>query len=249
MPHAVLVENLAIQAEFGGHFARALGQAHGGQQIGRFVGQAAGEVLRFSQNAAAIQGRLRCAQNGKRIHVLLVLFRIGLVAIRFEIGQNGAFHCGGGEFVGSKRVIQGQRDAANFFALEQAERGAGHLAKLRGVEFIPLAAAGQHQTLGLETGGPMEDGYFTRLSGELAGVIQFLHLVRCSRRRITLESHQHQCIGFHVPQSVLLQGLSSFLSVTYLGSVAADGCAGFGFHLAFAFGLAFVVQFLALGHC
>ena len=63
LAHAILIQNLALQAEFRRHLPGALGQQGGGQDIGGFVGQIAAEVLRFRQDAPAVHRRLRPAQN------------------------------------------------------------------------------------------------------------------------------------------------------------------------------------------
>ncbi len=150
LAHAVLIQNLALQAEFGRHLLGALGQQGGGEDVGGFVGQIAAEVLRFRQDAPAIHGGLRTTQHREGIHLLFVLLRIGLIAIVFQIRQDRAFHGGGHEIVGAPGLIESQRDAMDALALQRADHRASEFAQLGRIELLALSAAGQHQAFGLQ---------------------------------------------------------------------------------------------------
>ena len=53
-----MIEDLAFEANFGGHGASAIGQHHRGQQIGRLIDQFAGEVLRVRREFFRAPARL-----------------------------------------------------------------------------------------------------------------------------------------------------------------------------------------------
>ena len=81
LAHAVLIQNLAFETVFIRHFRSAIGEHCGRENISGFVGQIAGKVLRFAQDAAPIEGGFRGAQDGERIDALFVFLRVGLIAV------------------------------------------------------------------------------------------------------------------------------------------------------------------------
>ena len=99
LAHAVLIQDFAFQTEVRRHLTRTFGQTSRCQQVGRLVGEIAGEVLRLRENPAAIHRRLRAAQHGKRRYLLLVFLRISLVTMRLHIAEQCSLHGRGGEIV------------------------------------------------------------------------------------------------------------------------------------------------------
>ena len=161
---------------------------------------AAGEVLRFGdgprvchgfRETRAIPGR----GDGKRLHGLLVVR--GLVAIRFELAQDGALHGGGGIFGSGQRAFERQRDPPYGFGFQVPDRRAHQLAKLGGIELLALARAGQEHSLGRQVCWIMQQCQVERLAADLSRVERS---GTEARFLLLLENRHDQGAGFNLFQ-------------------------------------------------
>ena len=164
LAHAVLIEDFAFEAAFRGHFAGAVGEDQRGQNVGGFIGEVAGEILRFGEDLAAEKSLIERGSVGGGDGVEGVeRFSLigGFVQIGLEISEDGAF--GDGFGVSS---IQPPGEALHAFLLQRADHGGDGFAQ---IEFIALPSPDDSDAFRGETGGLMEHGELVGLAGKFAG--------------------------------------------------------------------------------
>ena len=166
-------EHLALQALFLSHLARGSGHFQRGEEIGGLVRQRAREVLGFGEHLAAqyrgveIGGAVR-AHHGKRGQRRLVV--AGLVAIGFEVTEDGSLDGGRGEFGAGADSLEQHRRRQHLFLFQEADRGGHQLAHFGRVETVGLSGAGQQHARGGGAGWVVQQREFGRLASHFAGV-------------------------------------------------------------------------------
>ena len=166
------VQNFDAQANFLSH-GFGLGCQHArGEAVGRFVDQIAGEILRFGDDAAVVDGFLqilRAIETSKQDALyLLVFFLFGVVFVRFEVGNRQAFDDGldGGR---AAFPFAGEEDeflhAARF---QITQGGSGNFAQIAGGELVDFSGADDQQALRVHAFGKMDQHGLQRLAGDFS---------------------------------------------------------------------------------
>ena len=120
------------------------------------------EIGGFADDPAALHGGVETGERGRSdregIDRFLVVAR--LVAVRFEIAQNGAFHGGGGEVGGWRSSPSRSKcDLLDRFGFQEAQGRPGELRRISaGVELLGLARSGQQDPRGGHSGEGGEAG-------------------------------------------------------------------------------------------
>ena len=135
----------------------------------------------------------------ERFHGFLVV--VGLVAVRFELAQNGALHGRRGILAVRMTRIERQGDRLHRFRFQMPHRRAGHLAHLGRVELFQLPRSGQQHARGGHPRRTVQQRQFQGLSGHFAGV----HQISGAEARFlpAFEDQHNQCAGLN-----LFQGLA-----------------------------------------
>ena len=163
---------LALEPLLLRHLARGGSHFQRRQEVGGLVRQRAGEVLGLGQHLAARHrgvepGRAVRAHHGKRVQRLFVV--AGLVAIGFEVAEDGAFHGGRGEFGAGAVSFQQHGGRQHLLLFQEAHRRGHQLAQLGGIETFGLSAARQQHARGGGSGRVVQQREFARLAGHFAG--------------------------------------------------------------------------------
>src|ERR1022692_2506584 len=174
--HAVAVEHLVLQAELLGHAVGVLGEPHGGQPVGRLIRQFPREVLGFGDDASALDCgvKLRTAfshRHREALHRLHILF-IRLVAIRFEISQDGAFHRGSRIIGAGLSGVEPNRGLGDGLRFQVPYGGANSSAQLRRVELPGLPRPHGQHSLRAHTRHVVQQRHLERLAGDLTRIEQ-----------------------------------------------------------------------------
>ena len=173
--HPRLIEHFAIQVILGGHVARRFSHRGRGQLVGRFVGQLPREILGFAKDAAAVSRRLQAGSatwHGHRGTLHRLLVGAGLVAIGFEIAQDGAFHRSGSVFRVRMPGFEYESDPFDRFRLQMPYGGPGDLAHLRRIELLRLACPGQKDAARGHARHAVQESELQRFAGHLAGIAE-----------------------------------------------------------------------------
>ena len=170
---SALVENFDAEADFLRHGFGALRENARRELVRRLVDQVAGEILRFGDHAAVLDGGLEAvAQAGvksrERDGLNFALFLFGAVLVRFKIRRVEPFDDG---LRRRRAALPFARQKHNFLhaaGFQITQGGSGNLAQVGDGKFAGLPRAHKQQPLRGETLREMDQHEFERLAGEFA---------------------------------------------------------------------------------